>query len=165
MLPSQRTLRCYRKHVRPKQGFNPQIVADLTKRTEKFSPSERFVSVVIDEMKVQEDLVWDRSRGKLTGFLDLGDSAINDSTLSDETKLATHVMVFLVKSIKNPLSYSFATFAPDTASAAQIHSLFWNCVSLLEISCNLKVIATIADGASTNRRFVKMNKVSLKFLI
>uniref|UniRef100_A0A7M5VEW6 THAP-type domain-containing protein n=1 Tax=Clytia hemisphaerica TaxID=252671 RepID=A0A7M5VEW6_9CNID len=158
VLPSQRTLRNYRNHIKPQQGFDPKIVADLTERTKKFSEREKFVSVVIDEMKVQEDLVWDRSTGKLIGFLDLGDTAINESTISNETKLATHVMVFLVKSVMNPLSFSFATFATDTASSAQIYSLFWKCVSILEISCQLKVIATVADGASTNRRFAKMNR-------
>ena len=161
VLPSQRTLRNYRNYIKPQTGFDPKIVADLTKRTRNFSDPERFVSIVIDEMKVQEDLVWDRSTGKLIGFLDLGDTAINDSTISDETKLATHVMVFLVKSIMNPLSFSFAIFATDTASSAQIHSVFWKCVAILEISCQLKVITTVADGASTNRRFAKMNRVSI----
>ncbi|XP_066918173.1 uncharacterized protein [Clytia hemisphaerica] len=58
----------------------------------------------------------------------------------------------------NPLSFSFANFATDCATASQIFSLYWKCVSILEISCNLKVIATVADGASINRRFFQMNR-------
>ena len=111
-------------------------------------------------MKIQ-DLVWDKNSGKLIGFIDLGDSTINESTINNSKKLATHVMVFIVKSLKNPMSFSFANFATDGASSAQIYSLFSKAVSILEITCNLKVIATVADGASTNRKFVKMNKVQI----
>ena len=133
---------------------------DLAERTSKFSESERFVTILIDEMKIQEDLVWDKNTGQLIGFVDFGDDQINEALIEDKEKLATHIMVFLVKSVKNPLSYSFANFATDGASSCQIFSLFWKCVGILEISCNLKVIATVADGASINRRFMQMNRVS-----
>lgn len=111
-------------------------------------------------MKIQEDLVWNKFTGELIGFVDLGNEQINESLIDDREKLATHIMVFLAKSVKNPLSFSFANFATDGASSSQIFSLFWKAVSILEISCNLKVIATVADGASINRRFMQMNRVS-----
>lgn len=136
------------------------MVKDLAEKTREFSESERFVSIIIDEMKVQEDLVWDKNTGELVGFIDLGNEEINQSVLKENKKLATHIMVFMVKSIKNPLSFSFANFATDGATASQIFPLFWKAVSILEISCKLKVIASVADGASTNRRFAKMNQVS-----
>lgn len=136
------------------------MVEDLAEKTSEFSESERFVSIIIDEMKVQEDLVWDKNSGELIGFIDLGDEEINQSILKDDKKLATHIMVFMVKSIKNPLSFSFANFATDGATASQIFPLFWKAVFILEMSCNLKVIATVSDGASTNRRFIRMNQVN-----
>ena len=55
-------------------------------------------------MKIQEGLVWDKHTGELLGFVDLGDLKLNYATV-----LATHILVFLVKSVVNPLSYSFAT--------------------------------------------------------
>ena len=116
-------------------------------------------------MKVQEDLVWNKHTGELIGFVDLGSNEINESLLQDNQKLANHIMVFMVKSIKNPLSYSFANFATDWASSAQIFSLFWKAVSILELTCNLKVFATVSDGASVNRKFIQMNQVSLIFLL
>ena len=93
---------------------------------------------------------------KLIGFVDLGDTATNYATLQDVKELATHVLVFLVKSVVNPLSYSFATFATTGANSYQIFTLFWKAVSLLE-NINLKVIAVTA-GASPNRKFVRMHK-------
>eukprot|EP00111_Clytia_hemisphaerica_P011761 TCONS_00034542-protein len=109
-------------------------------------------------MKVQEDLVFDKNSGNLVGFVDFGDAVMNESMLlNDVDKLATHVMVFMVKSVKNPLSYSFANFATDGAVCSEIYGLFWKAVEILELSCNLKVVSTVSDGASTNRKFVKMH--------
>ena len=137
---------------------------DLAEKTKGFSDPERYVSIIIDEMKIQEDLVWNKSTGELIGYLDLGDDDINQGILQDEQKLASHIMVFMLKSIMNPLSYSFATFATSTATSEQIYPLFWKAVAILEISVNLKVICTVSDGASTNRKFVKMNQVYYEFL-
>ena len=104
-------------------------------------------------------MVWDRNTGELIGFVDLGDLETNYSTLSNVESLASHVLVFLVKSIVNPLSYSFATFATSGASACQIFPLFWRAVSILEMSCNLWVLGCTADGAASNRKFFKLHKV------
>ena len=82
------------------------MVKDLAEKTSEFSESERFVSIIIDDMKVHlEDLVWDK-----------------------------------------------------------------NSVNILEMSCNLKAIATVSDSASTNRTFMRMNQVThyalhFKFLL
>ena len=72
-------------------------------------------------------------------------------------KNATHVLVFLVKSVVNPLSYSFATFATDGTTAFQIMPIFWQSVKYLE-RINLKVIGATADGASQKRKFFRMDK-------
>ena len=100
------------------------ILNELATKTESFSGPERFVIILFDEMKVQEDLVWDKNTGELNGFVDLGEISVNYATLQDCKELATHVLVFLVKSIVNPLSYSFATFATTGATAFQIFPLF-----------------------------------------
>ena len=115
------------------RGFNPKVINELATKTESFSGPERFVTILFDEMKVQEDLVWDKNTGELIGFVHLGEISVNYATLQDCKKLATHVLVFLFKSIVNPLSYSFATFATT-------------------------VIVATADGASSNRIFFRIHK-------
>ena len=64
----------------------------------------------------------------LFGFVDLGEIDTNYATLKDVQQLATHVLVFLVKSIVNPLSFSLATFATNGATAYQIFPIFWKAV-------------------------------------
>ena len=109
-------------------------------------------------MKIQEDLVWNKHTGELVGFVDLGDENLNQATLDKPDSLATHLLVFLVKSIMNQLSFSFACFATRGVSSYHIFPLFWRAVSLLELSCNLFVIATVSDSASSNRGFFRMHK-------
>ena len=60
---------------------------------------ERYVTILFDEMKSQENLVWDKHSGELIGFVDLGDININYVTLENSQKLATHVLVFFYKNL------------------------------------------------------------------
>ena len=66
----------------------------------------------------------------------------------------------MIRSVVNPLTYSFATFATNGITAFQIFPIFWKAVAILEQSCHLKVIAAVADGAAPNRKFFKMHSVS-----
>ena len=86
------------------EGFNPEVIKDLKEKTTKFTNAERYVTVLIDEMKVQEDLVWNKNTRELIGFLNLGDENINESLLESKQKLASHIMVFMVKSVMNPVT-------------------------------------------------------------
>ena len=54
------------------------------------------------KMKSKKDLVWDKYYNELIGYVDLGDTDLNYATLNKVDKLATRVLVFLVKSIVNP---------------------------------------------------------------
>ena len=51
VLPSQRTLRDYRNYVRPKTGFNEPVIAELINQTEDYFDTQRYVVLLIDEMK------------------------------------------------------------------------------------------------------------------
>ena len=96
LLPSLRTLRDYKNYIKPTRGFNPAVIKELATKTSSFQPMERFVSIIFDEMKIQEDLVWDKYSGELIGFVELDDIHTNYATLDDVKELATHVLVFLV---------------------------------------------------------------------
>ena len=157
VLPSLRTLRDYKNYIRPTRGLNPKVLEDLVKKTSTFSHIERYIIILFDEMKIQEDLVWDKHTGELIGFVDLGDTEVNHATMKNSQTLASHVLVFLVKSVINPLSYSIATYATTGATCVQLFPIFWKAVAALE-NINLKVIAATADGASAHRSFFKMHK-------
>ena len=112
-------MRDYKNYIHPTRGFNPAVINDLKQKTVNFSGAERFITILFDEMKIQEDLVWDKYSGELIGFVDLGDINTNYATLKNVEELATHILVFLVKSIVNPLSFSFASFATTGISSSR----------------------------------------------
>ena len=87
----------------------------------------------------------------------MGDINTKYATLKNVEELATHILVFLVKSIVNTLSFSFASFATTGISSYQIMPIFWKAVCYLE-QIDLHVIAATADGASQNRRFFRVHR-------
>ena len=56
ILPNLRTLRDFKNYIRPKRGFNNVVVDELNKKTELFSESERYVTILFDKMKIQNIL-------------------------------------------------------------------------------------------------------------
>ena len=118
MLPSRRRLRDYKIDIRPQQGFNKDIVNQLKDIVQNISNIEKYCIILMDEMKIQEDLVWDKHTGDLIGFVDLGDTELNYATLKNTEEFASHVLVFLVRSIVNPLKFSLANFSTDNANSS-----------------------------------------------
>ena len=111
----------------------------------------------MDEMKIQENLVWDKHTGDLIGFVDLGDTDLNYATLQKTDEIATHVLAFLVRSVVNPLKFTLANFATTGATSVQMFPLFWKAVGILEDKVGIKVVGVTCDGASPNRSMFRMH--------
>ena len=75
-LPSQRTLRDYTHYVQACEGFSADVDVMLMNAVNVRSCPERekYVILLIDEMYVREDLVFDRWNGNLVGFANLGET-------------------------------------------------------------------------------------------
>ena len=159
-LPSRRPLRDYKNAIKPSPGFNPEVINELTKLALPLKDHQRFVCVSFDEMKVQENLVFDKSTNKLVGFVDLGDPDLNYASFQDNDTIAKYAFVFYVRGIASDLKFSLAYFATVGVSAYHIMSLSWEAVSYLELTCNLHVVACVSDGATPNRRFYKMHRLN-----
>ena len=152
-LPSFRTLRDYKNAIRPTTGFNMEVIEELCKTTDTLQSFQRFVVLSFDEMKIQQNLVFDNHSGELTGYVDLGDPEKNFPTFDNEDDLATHVMVQQI----SDLNFALGHFATRNIYSFQIMSTFWEAISILEYTCNLPVIAAVSDGASQNRIFYRMH--------
>ena len=72
VLLSLRTLHGYKNYIKPRRGFNPHVINDLGNTTASFSEIERYVTILLAEVKIQEDSVWNKHAGELIGFVDLG---------------------------------------------------------------------------------------------
>jgi hypothetical protein len=157
--PSLRTLRDYKNAIKPCVGFNPAVIDDLRNETLNLIGYQRFVCLSFDEIKIQEDLVFDKYTDELIGYVDLGDPSINYSTFSDSSVLATHALIYYIRGIASDLKFSLAYFATKGITSNQLMMTFWKAVSILELTCNLYVIASVSDGASNNRKFYRLHSM------
>ena len=153
ILPSERVLRDYKNYFKPKAGINKENVETLRAKTTSFTPVQRWVAVVMDEMKIQSNLVFDKVSGDLIGFIDLGDPMTNFANLSDDDPIATHALAFLVRGSCNDLKHIIAYFFTGNVTSFQLMPLFWRTVAVLEASLNLHVCAAVNDGASPTESF------------
>ena len=156
ILPSQRRLRDYKNYIKPERGFNPAIIEELKHKIKDFSDIEKYVVLLFDEVKIQQNLVWDKHTGDLIGYVDLGDVDVNYATLTKVDEIATHMLVFMIRSIVNPFKFTLANFATTSVTASQLFPIFWKAIGICEL-LKLKVLAATCDGASSNRKFFKMH--------
>ena len=127
VLPSLRTLRDYKNYIRQEPGFQDKVVDELKKITSKFFGHQRYIVLLVDEMKIKSGLVYEKSSNKLIGFVDLGDADVTFATMeeSKSENLASHALVFMVKGLSTTLTFSLAYFGTENATACQMFPLFW----------------------------------------
>ena len=94
VLPSSRTLRDYKNFIQPKTGFRKEILNDLSGLTSNFIGNQRYIAILIVEMKIKSNVVFGKHTGELTGFVDLEDPDKNFTSMDPEDeKLTSHALV------------------------------------------------------------------------
>ena len=147
-LPSQRTLRDYTHYIKACTGFSSEVDQMLIKaaKVESCPEREKCVILLLDEMHIREDLVFDKHTGAMIGYANLGD--LNDhllhfeQSLSDSApaspKLAKTMMVFMVRGLFSKLQFAYAQFPCADLSGDLLYEPFWEAVGRLE-TCGFKV--------------------------
>ena len=156
-LPHERTLRDYRNHFKPSPGFVPENIDLLKSIVKDYTGTAKYIVLVFDEMKIKGRLVFDKYTGKLIGFTSLGDPELDFATF-EELQLATHALAFMIRGVQTTLKFTLAYFLTQTIVSYQLASIFWRAVAILELNCDLYVIATVSDGMSANRKFYRLHK-------
>ena len=117
--------------------------------------------LLLDEMKIKEDIVYNKHTGDMVGFVNLGD--INNTILDLQREMNgeshppnchSHASYNGVRSVQARISNS--TFWNRQTQCCLTVSI-WEAVRHLE-SSGFKVIGITADGASPNRKFFSMHK-------
>ena len=111
----------------------------------------------MDEMKIQENLVFDTTSGELVGFIDLGHPLTTFANTDEETPIASHALAFLVRGLCTSLKHVVAYYFTGNVTSFQLLPLFWRVVGVLETTVKLWVIAAVNDGASPNRKFFALH--------
>jgi len=160
-LPSQRTLRDYTHFFNASSGFSDDVDRMLmgVSKIDKIEEWQKIIGVLLDEMYIKEDLVYNKHTGQLIGFANLGEinehliryeKALNDPYDTRTKDLAKTMMTFMVKGIFTTLQFPYAFLPCSEISNDLLHKPLWECIYRLE-RCGFKVVFITADGASTNR--------------
>ena len=79
-----------------------------------------------------------------------------DGGSDDTPTLANSMLVFMVRGLFTSLEFPYAQFPCKAITGDQLFNPFWEAVGRLE-RIGFKVLATTFDGASVNRRLVKIH--------
>ena len=129
-LPTQRNLRHYTHFMESSPGFQKEfldrVCCDIS--ITKLKDYQKNVVVVFDEMKVSQGLVYSHSSGEIVGFTNLG-SLTNEleeysrKCVSEEPKMASHVLVLMVRAICHSYRSPVAYFATTGATSDQLYTI------------------------------------------
>lgn len=116
---------------------------------------DKCVTLLLDEMHIRQDIVFDKHTGQMTGFTNLGDinnhlidleqSLANDSEDSQSRcpKLAKTMMVFMVRGLFSKLQFPYVQLPSADLTGDLLYDPFWEAVGRLE-KCGFKVHSYIA---------------------
>lgn len=147
-LPSQRTLRDYTHYIKASTGFSAEVDKMLisTAKLDTCPPRNKCVLLLLDEMYIRQDLVFDKHSGEMIGFCNLGD--INNHLLAFEQslskndvslpKLAKTIMMLMVRGLFSNLQFPYVQFPCADISGDLLYEPFWEAVCRLEL-CGFKV--------------------------
>ena len=106
---------------------------------------DRSVTLLLDEMHIRQDIVFDRHSGQIIGFTNLGD--INSHLLDFEQsitnsstslpKQAKSMAVFMVRGLFSELQFPYAQFPSAELTGELLYDPFWEAVGRIE-KCGLK---------------------------
>ena len=162
-LPSQSTLRDYTHHIPANIGFSAENDKQLVDAAFLSQNTNKYVMLVVDEMHIKHDLVYDKHSGSLIGFVDLGNT--NNQILefekalsaeSTDRELASTMLVFMVRGLLCKFNYPYVQFACNDVTGSQMLGPMWEAVSRLE-RMGFCVLGLTCDGATPNRRLWKLH--------
>jgi hypothetical protein len=133
ILPSQRTLKDYSNWFKPKIGFQNEVFIQLSEdyKVSTLNEAQRNIVLVIDEMKVQEGLVFSGDEGVIIGYVDTGEMNSKFRSYELDAKsgkeldieVATHMLVVYARGVFLKLEYPLAQF-PTTSTIIILIILF-----------------------------------------
>ena len=148
-------------------GFSAALDKQLMQaaEVEKCPDWQKHVVVVLDEMYIKEDLVYNKHTCALVGFSNLGDindhllqfqSSLESNSSKPHEQIAKTMLVFMVRGLFSALEFPYVQFPCASITGDLLFDPVWTAIGRIE-RCGLKVLAMTADGASPNRRLFKIH--------
>ena len=160
------TLQDYTHYISPQAGFSKEVDEQLMAAAQSEGPEEwkKAVVIILDEIYIKEELVYNKQTGELVGFTNLGtinqqlsefEQSIQSVSESDPTttttqspqtavgsyaqpSLAKTMLVMIVRGLLTNLQFPYAQFPCHNLTGDQMYDPFWEAVMRIE-NIGLKV--------------------------
>lgn len=155
-LPSQSTLRNWYQSVDGSPGILTESLNTIKHRVKNAATSNKklFLALMIDEMSIRRQVIWNDSLKKFIGYLDFG-------TNQENSEEATEALVFLVNAVnekwKVPVAYYFSNHLSGQEKANIVTDLL---INLYDTGAH--VVSLTFDGASSNLSMANILGADLK---
>ena len=114
----------------------------MVKEANIVSEKDKYVILSWDDMKIQEDLIFDKHSCSLIGFTNVGDvsNMMDKIEQEDNNKLhcnvSSHMLLFMVRGMCSTLEFLYAHFVTRGITADSLYPIVWEAVQCLE-SCGM----------------------------
>ncbi|KAK3916675.1 Myosin-51 [Frankliniella fusca] len=160
-LPSRMTLFHYSHAKAVEEGVDKVKLESLEACVKKFPEKhKKYHVLMMDEMYISQNLVFQKSNGKLVGYTSLDTierevknlEELIDSTeaLDSEDTIASKVLVYMIKGVSNGVKQVVATYAVSKLSSNQLKDWTWHVIGDLE-KHGIAIIAVVCDGSAVKR--------------
>jgi hypothetical protein len=111
----------YKNYFKPGAGITKENIEELKEKTSAYTGTiQQYVAVVMDEMKIQENLDFDKSLCELIGFIDIGDPLTTFANVNEDSDpIASHALAFLVRGLATHLEHIVAYFFTGKVTSFQ----------------------------------------------
>ena len=163
ILPSERTLRDYSNVVKSGEGYQMGVLRQLHDEArmglDEIPAHRQFVGIVVVELYIKSDLVYDRYSSRVIGFVNLSTVDQQIAALEQSTfpTVATRVRTVMVTGILFRLNFPLANFSTAGITSISLFDILWTAVQHLK-RCDFTVVFQTANGSSPNRRYFCMHR-------
>lgn len=167
-LPCNTTLKTYTGGMDGQSGITELIKGRLSLEAKKLNNHEKFVSIAIDEMSLNGQLIYDRKLDRLFGkkdttqFIKENEAQFNPEAAEEwqhskqDPVVANQLLCFLVNGISTPLSIPGAFFFSKQLTGKELYELTLSVICEVE-KCGFLVVRLVTDNHKSNvamfRRF------------
>ncbi|CAD6236683.1 GSCOCG00008235001-RA-CDS [Cotesia congregata] len=128
-------------------GFLPETFEVLRKKASSMAPEEKIGQISADEVKLMENIEYNKKIAEYSGFVDLG----KYTTESDKDVAGDHALVFMFVPYRGSSAQPLGCFITKNSITSEVlHKLFLECIILVE-NAGFHVNLIVTDAAQWNR--------------
>ncbi|KAE8743485.1 hypothetical protein FOCC_FOCC010908 [Frankliniella occidentalis] len=146
-LPSRSQINSYMKKMRPAYGFQQSLFSVLGQKTQDWTEMERHGTILLDEVKLQSGVEFDKNTLEQWGFVDMGKFTPHDQ----RDEMGDHALVILFQPFQGGWIQSLGCFlSKGNVKGDTLAKILLEGITLCE-NAGLRVDGVVTDGGKWNR--------------